>query len=320
MNCPVCSGKKSFLVKTLYDDRYGYPARFTLKRCKKCCHIFLQTDRFSSENLADLYTNFYPRASFDLKSFNSHEEMSGFFAWLDGVYSSAFRNVPPGVRVLDIGCGFGQSLGYHKSRGCDVYGVEADGNIRRVAEKFNFNVHVGLFKHEIYEDNFFDYVTMDQVLEHVVDPCETLRGVAKILKPGGRAIITTPNAFGWGARIFGSRWINWHTPYHMQFYSKTSMALVAEKAGLEIESIKTITASAWLHYQWLHLLTYPDYCQPSAFWAGMACGNTSTMNRMEKLSALLLGMFNKLKINHLFTRIFDLLGMGDSQTFVLIKP
>ncbi len=38
--------------------------------------------------------------------------------------------MPRNVRVLDIGCGFGESLGYYEARGCEAYGVEADENTR----------------------------------------------------------------------------------------------------------------------------------------------------------------------------------------------
>jgi len=171
------------------------------------------------------------------------------------------------VRVLDLGCGFGESLGYHAARGCDVYGVEADENIRRVVEKFGYKVHVGLFDDRVYEPEFFDYVTMDQVIEHVTDPLLTLRGVARILKSGGKAILSTPNANGWGAKIFGRRWINWHAPYHLQFFSRDSMRIAAEQAGFEVTQVKTITNSEWLFYQWIHLVTYPKLGEPSWFWS-----------------------------------------------------
>jgi hypothetical protein len=32
-------------------------------------------------------------------------------------------------------------------------------------------------------------------------------------------IIGTPNANGWGARVFGRYWINWHAPYHLHFFN-----------------------------------------------------------------------------------------------------
>jgi len=197
--------------------------------------------------------------------------------------------------------------------------VEADENIRRVAEKHGFNVHVGLFDPDIYDPDFFDYVTMDQVMEHVIDPDRTLQGIARILKSGGKVILTTPNANGWGARVFGRKWINWHAPYHLQFYSKKSMRMLAEKAGLKIERAQTITPSAWLYFQWLHLLTYPKPGQPSDFWAGTACGKQVDFSAAQKVTMRLLGLMNRARVNHLITRLFDGLGLGDSYVFVLGK-
>jgi 2-polyprenyl-3-methyl-5-hydroxy-6-metoxy-1,4-benzoquinol methylase len=262
-----------------------------------------------------LYTDYYPRSSYVLEQYRPHKELKGFAAWLAGEYSSAFRWVPEGVRILDIGCGFGETLGYHKARGCDVYGVEADENIRRVAEKFGFNVHVGLFDPMIYEPGFFDYVTLDQVVEHVNDPLETLRGVRQVLAPEGRVIISTPNAEGWGARVFGRRWINWHAPYHRQFFSVPSMRTAAEEAGLVLEEVKTVTNSAWLHFQWLHLMLYPKMGEPSLLWSPRAkrgVGVKSLTKMMELLHAT--------KLNHLITRFFDSCGWGDNRLFFLRKP
>lgn len=319
MSCRICDSVDIAFAYTLFDDRYGYSGNFNLMRCDHCGHMFLQHD-FTAGHLMDLYSNYYPRSSFDLDKYKPHEEKVGFMSWFDGSRSSAFRWVPRNVRILDIGCGFGESLGYHAARGCDVYGVEADENIRRVADKFGYNVHVGLFDPDIYEENFFDYVTMDQVLEHVVDPLDTLHGVARVLKPGGRAVISVPNAAGWGAKFFGDRWINWHSPYHLQFYSKKSMEIAAKGAGLELLEVQTITASAWLHYQWLHLLTYPEPGQPSEFWSKSACGKPTDLTLSKKIGSVLLAVIYRAKINHLITRFFDAFGVGDSQTFILRKP
>ena len=317
--CPICKSLSSSAYASRYDDRYAYPGNFSLMKCEQCSHIFLQND-FTSEQLTDLYSNYYPRSQFNLDSYQAHQEKEGFMAWLDGLKSSAFRWVPKNVRVLDIGCGFGESLGYHAARGCDVYGVEADENIRRVADKFGYNVHVGLFDSNMYEPEFFDCITMDQVMEHVTDPVATLEGISRILKSDGKVILTLPNAHGWGAKVFGKKWINWHAPYHLQFFSKSSMQRMAKKAGLEVESVKTITASPWLHYQWMHLLTYPELHQQSDFWAKSACGKGADLSVVTKIIMRLLGWIHKTKLNHLITRLFDGLGLGDSYVFILRKP
>lgn len=312
-NCPVCFGECK-LFFDLYDDRYGYLGIYPLLKCPSCGHKSLKGE-FSEELLKKLYSEYYPRSVLKLESYKVPEEKSGFFAWLNGEKSSAFRWVPKNVRVLDIGCGFGESLGYYKSRGCDAYGVEADENIRRVAERFGYKVHIGLFNPDIYEPDFFDYVTMAQVIEHVTDPVETLKGVARVLKPGGNAILSTPNSNGWGARVFGRRWINWHVPYHLQHFSINSMKIAAEKAGMELKEYRTITSSEWLFYQWLHLITYPKMGEPSDFWSGRV--HHSLKKRL--LAKLAIGV-HLCKINHLVTRIFDAFSMGDNFVFVLHKP
>ena len=122
MRCPICRACVDRDDICVYDDRYAYPGEFQVLRCRSCDHRFLGGD-FSPELLKDLYSNYYPRSTFDVEQHRAHEETSGFKSWFDGDFSTAFRWVPKNVRVLDIGCGFGESVGYHKSRGCDVYGV-----------------------------------------------------------------------------------------------------------------------------------------------------------------------------------------------------
>jgi 2-polyprenyl-3-methyl-5-hydroxy-6-metoxy-1,4-benzoquinol methylase len=314
MKCSIChfhGALRSYL--DLYDDRYGYPGKFSVFQCSSCGHKQLKAD-FTSEQLSELYTSYYPRSSFDLQQYQPYQDVNGFNTWLNGNYCSAYLWIPKNVRVLDIGCGFGESLGYHTSRGCEAYGVEADKNIERVAKAFNLRVHVGLFEPHIYESNSFDYVTLDQVIEHATHPVQMLRNIAQVLKPGGKVILSTPNSKGWGAKFFGHHWINWHTPYHLQHFSLQSMQLAAEQAGLVLETAKTITHSNWLHYQWIHLVLFPDMGHPSLFWSpGLV------LSFREKLWLKILAAIHYTKINHLLTRFFDGLGLGDNYLFVLVK-
>ena len=313
--CCICAEVKGLeVVRELSDDRYGYPGKFLLLICTNCGHRFLKAE-FSPELLSNLYSNYYPRSSFDLDSHQPYQESSGFGAWLNGDKSSTFRWVPPNVRVLDIGCGFGESLGFYRSRGCEAYGVEADENIRRVADKFDYNVFVGLFDPGEYKAGYFDYVTMSQVIEHVTDPVQTLKGIACVLKPGGTAILSTPNADGLGVKLFGKYWINWHAPYHLQFFTLRSMQLAAEEAGLILDKVDTVTPSAWLHFQWIHLMTYPVNGMPSSFWTGS--GNWSFM---QKAILKILTLVHRCKINHFLTRLGDTFGLGDNRLYFLRKP
>lgn len=311
--CTGCGEILNEAYQGLYDDRYGYPGYFNMKQCKGCGHMVLDAV-FTGEQLGDLYSNFYPRSAFHLEDWKPYTYKPGFSSWLSGVRSHAYPFVPPGVRVLDVGCGFGETLGYHRNLGCEVYGVEADTNIRRVADKFGFNVEVGLFDPTRYSKDFFDYVTLNQVMEHVADPIGTLQGIRDILKPGGTAIVTTPNAHTWGIKVFGKRWVHWHTPYHLNIFTTKSMRDYAAKVGLELISSKSITHSDWLLFQWIHLVIRPAMGIPGSFWTAKPVTPT------QKWLIRGINLAHRLKFNHWVTRLMDGLDCGDNRVYILRKP
>ena len=298
---------------TLVDDRYGYPGSYDLLSCSQCGHRTLDA-HLDEAQLTNLYTNYYPRSSFDVDAWAPPREESSWKTWCSGLRSSAFRWVPRQVHVLDIGCGFGESLGYHRARGCRAKGVEADRNILRVAERHGLDVDVGLFDACNYEPASFDVVTLDQVIEHVASPSALLAGIRQVLRPGGTLIVSTPNPESWGAAVFGRRWIHWHAPYHLQFFSRGSMSKLAEQAGFRIDRSATITHSAWLDFQWGHLATYPQPGIPSSYW------NASRPRTMtQRILLRLLLVIDRLGINTVVTRLMDSVGLGDNTVYVLRK-
>jgi 2-polyprenyl-3-methyl-5-hydroxy-6-metoxy-1,4-benzoquinol methylase len=311
VECPICGGRSRRALE-VFDDRYGYPGTFQSCQCAGCGHRHLEAAQFSDAQIQALYSDYYPRRSMRPEDYRAEVERSGLVAWLDGARASAFRWVPRDVRVLDIGCGFGQALGYHASRGCEAWGVESDENVRAIAELHGFKLRIGVFRVEDFPQEYFDVVTMDQVVEHARDPVATLAGVRNVMKPGGMAILSTPNAAGWGAKVFGARWINWHAPYHLHFFTRRSMRIAARRAGLKVEPLGTLTSSEWLYYQWMHLATQPSASRPAAFWTGGEPPGRAG-RALQKVASLL----HRAKLNHLITRLFDALGVGDSQLFRL---
>jgi 2-polyprenyl-3-methyl-5-hydroxy-6-metoxy-1,4-benzoquinol methylase len=314
VGCPVCGGATTTHLIGLYDDRYGHPGLYDTSRCRVCGHVFTDAT-FSDEELGRLYSEWYPRASRRWEELPQLSTGRGFRDWFNGEGHAAHLSVPREVSVLDVGCGYGKTLEYHEARGCRAVGVEADEHAVAEARRHGLTVLEGVFHADEHEPASFDYVTLDQVLEHAREPLAFLTGIASVLKPGGRVVVSTPNAASYGARLFGARWINWHVPYHLNLFTKGSLGRLARDAGLEVRSIRTTTASAWLRYQFLHRFTRPAPGKPSRFWdPRRADGHVG--KRIGRWAARL----DRFKVFQLTTRLADALGIGDNMVAVLVKP
>jgi SAM-dependent methyltransferase len=198
-------------------------------------------------------------------------------------------------------------LEYHRRRGCEAQGIDPDANVLRAAERFGLNARAGLFRADDFPKDYFDYVTLDQVIEHTVDPARILRDAAEILRPGGTILIATPNVRSLSARLLGCRWCHWHTPYHLQLFSEKSLRRLVQEVGLEILWIRYITNPRWYSFQWLHLISRPSMGHSSKFWAA-SCDWPIGLRILRKgIEAM-----GRLGIHHLTAISLDTLNLGDN--------
>ena len=115
-----------------------------------------------------------------------------------------FKRISP-KKILDIGCGSGY-LGYLiKKLDCDVAinGFDVSEYAIKQADSYDKVYCLDLDKHDIpEEDGFFDMVVCAEVIEHIYDVDHCLAEIKRLLKPGGKAIVTTPNFGYWKYRIY----------------------------------------------------------------------------------------------------------------------
>ncbi|MFN0198140.1 MAG: class I SAM-dependent methyltransferase [Planctomycetaceae bacterium] len=100
---------------------------------------------------------------------------------------SAFR---PGMTVLDVGCGYGRELQRLADAGCLPIGIDPFSECVEQSRSLGFTAHQGYAEHLPFADNSFDGVISQVVLPYTND-VRTLREIARVLKPGGRCILST---------------------------------------------------------------------------------------------------------------------------------
>lgn len=101
----------------------------------------------------------------------------------------------PDDDILEVGCGGGHVLRlFHES---NLTGVDVSGEMLAKARRNLKGCRVVLLKGELHvlglEDRGFDKIVCSEVLEHTVDPESILIQIRRLLRPGGRAVITFPN-------------------------------------------------------------------------------------------------------------------------------
>lgn len=106
-------------------------------------------------------------------------------------------DVPPGV-ALDIGCGPGVLAAELVDRRYDYYGVDIAQKMidvcrARFPQIDPARFAVGRIQDLKFADRFFDLILCIGVVEYLKDDAEAIREMARVLKPGGTAIISMPN-------------------------------------------------------------------------------------------------------------------------------
>ncbi|MCM1295541.1 MAG: methyltransferase domain-containing protein [Muribaculaceae bacterium] len=150
------------------------------------------------------------------------------------------------IRVLEVGCGLGATLGaikYKYPNAC-VYGVELVENVARLGSA-NFDIICADVEEAIlpFEEDFFDYIIFGDVLEHLKYPEEVLKIMKKYLKHNGCVLASIPNVMNaeniyqllHGFFTYEDSGIRDKT--HLRFFTYSEIVNMLQRAGYRMVGI-----------------------------------------------------------------------------------
>ena len=227
-SCPLCSGA----VFSIWQ--------FGLVTCESC-GLVIATEVLRPAANELLNAEFFdderePVASFWTRLFERMNNRRTLRRLLDA--GTAKRG-----RLLEVGVGSGSLLTDARSQGYSPYGCDISAAAcRRIGRTAGISVYCGPVQ-SLPGDDLFDVIVMNHVLEHVADPVALLNAARRRLRSGGLLHLAVPNVGSWEARYSG--W-NCYEPYHLLYFTPSTLQIAAQKAGFDILSVATHESfSAW---------------------------------------------------------------------------
>ena len=260
INCNLCGTDESELVFVANENQFHIDGHFNVVKCKKCGLVYVNP-RPTRENIGTYYpegkyyTHCEPSNSKPLRhkikrlvimSISGYDTKIGRFKKLLGSILEKFLsgqicNIVPfkeNGKILDVGCGNGEMIGWMKEYGWKTYGVEISKEAYEQAKRQGIEVFLGELQDAFFPSDFFDVITANQVLEHVYKPLALLRECNRILKKDGLLIVGCPNFNSFDSKLFGKDWSALQVPTHLYHFTPLTLNRILNTAGFEINKWK----------------------------------------------------------------------------------
>ena len=229
--CPVCDLKDAAPV---FQEEGGEPGVARLVRCRGCGLAYLDPQPDPAE-MAPFYAPDYyggPEAKFE--------------PWVESLRDVVARararrlarGLPPGARVLDVGCGDGRLLAAFAALGHPGTGTERTGDHPCPGgAAAGLEIRSGDLPDAGLPAASFHLCVYWHVLEHLHDPLASLVEAQRLLVPGGRLVVAVPNFESLQAAWAGRDWFHLDLPRHLFHFTPRSLAALLVRAGFRVQRV-----------------------------------------------------------------------------------
>jgi len=236
------SNIKYFIYPPTGIEHYGEiidsKDNFDVIECKTCGfkHVIpIPTEKEIEQYYKDTYYN-------NIKQ-NYIEKQHKEIEWWNFIYNERYAMFEKYLskkqrRILDIGCGPGFFLKFGKERNWKGFGIEPSIKAALFAQSLGLEVINEFFNKTNYKNlGKFDVIQLNQVLEHLPVPKETITLCHRLLNPGGLLFISVANEYNPFQRIVTGYmdYPHWWVvpPQHINYFSIKTIKKLSKSCGFE---------------------------------------------------------------------------------------
>ena len=302
--------------RTLFPARdYITRERFDVRRCDTCGLV-------RTHPVPESLDRFYPSGYYGATEDRYGPLATRFLSMVHGARARRITALNDGAgTVVDVGCGPGLLLDALRRCGWTVRGIERTEDAAAFArERLGIDVHAGDWRASPIAAGELDAVILWHVLEHLAAPEECLEWAVERLKPGGVALIASPDFGSLEARWTRDRWFHLDVPRHLIHFTHGTLAAVVRRTGLDIVATSGVAPEYDLFSFVQSTLNYAGVSPNTLFTmtrrAGARVVDGSALDRVA--SVLLAGPLAALGLP--LTMVAGMAGAGATVTLYCRKP
>jgi 2-polyprenyl-3-methyl-5-hydroxy-6-metoxy-1,4-benzoquinol methylase len=230
--CPTCGSSRH--VPELEKDH------MTVVRCASCDLVYVNP-AFDADHYQAMYgSREYQAIMKDLGEASHEYRVERFGAERVEIMTRHLRLTdgrPP--RYLDVGSSTGFVVEAARDRGWDAVGIDLNPSAVAFGRARGLDLRTEWLEDVDFPDGSFDAVSLFDVLEHLLQPVDTLRACARLLGPGGILFLYVPNYDSASRLLMGKEaHFIWPT-HHLNYYTPTTIADLMAREGLRTEMLTT---------------------------------------------------------------------------------
>ncbi len=217
------------------------------------------------------------KAVFGRQYMEKMKKLNSQYLYFEEIHHGIINEVGTGLKILDVGCGYGQNGEEMIKRGNTVFGIDIlPVAIEKAKSRLTYAAVADFSRPENIPEEIkrekFDMVVFSDILEHVYDPMCLIRNAIPMMKENAILLVSVPNIANWLNRLklfFG------HWEYtvsgvmdrtHIRFFTLKSIKQLIQASGFDVINVSATPYFLRAFGVQIRNVLFPDSrdCQPSA--------------------------------------------------------